>query len=395
VGKSPAFRRYEERYRRATRGYQRLLTRAQVDAQVAAADVVYVGDYHTLHVAQEGFHLLARAAHKSGRRVVIALEFIEGRHQPTLDRWLEGEVEDSAFLSAIGHPYRGPFDIWPNFQPLLRWAREEALDVLAIDSRAEGADALGRRDRYAATRIAKAASAKDRPLVLVLVGQFHIAPNHLPACVEKALGKTPRTGLVVYQNAEEIYWRLAREGVVGSAHAVEVRAGELCLVTASPVVCQQSFLDYVDSEAGDEPLPHGGAARAFTELSRRIGRLLNIDVDKALDDVRVVTPQDLDLVDQLIERGRFDKKELARLERHVLSRESAYVPRARLAYLARSSLNHVAEEATHFVRHVAVKDAMEAPRPIADAFWARCLEEALGFFGSRLLNPARRCAQLT
>jgi hypothetical protein len=117
-------------------------------------------------------------------------------------------------------------------------------------------------------------------------------------------------------------------------------------------------------------------------------------VEKALREVKVVTAQDLDLVEQLIDRGRFDRRELARLERHVLSRESAYVPRARLAYLARSSLNHVAEEATHFVRHVAAQEAMEAPRPLADAFWARCLEEALGFFGSRLLNPARKCPQL-
>ncbi|MBS1148955.1 MAG: hypothetical protein H6Q89_653, partial [Myxococcaceae bacterium] len=29
-----------------------------------------------------------------------------------------------------------------------------------------------------------------------------------------------------------------------------------------------------------------------------------------------------------------------------------------------------------------------------EAFFARCLEEALGFFGSRLVNGARRCTQL-
>ena len=394
VGKSPAFKRYEQRYRRATRGYQRLLTAAQVNAAVAAADVVYVGDYHTLHVAQEGFLALARAAAKQGRRLVIALEFVEGRHQASLDAWLQGTLKDAEFLAAIGHPYRGPFDIWPNFQPLLSWARDGGHQVLAIDSRAQGPEALARRDKYAAARIARAAAAEDRPLVLVLVGQFHVAPGHLPAQVDAALGRVERKKLVVYQNAEDIYWRLAQEGVAGHAHAALVRPGEICLVTASPVVCQQSFLDYVDSEAGDEPLPSQGAAGAFAELARRIARLLDIDVEKPLREVKVVTAQDLDLVDQLIERGRFDKRELLRLERHVLSRESAYVPRARLAYLARSSLNHVAEEATHFVRHVAVQDAMDAPRPLADAFWARCLEEALGFFGSRLLNPARKCPQL-
>ena len=34
---------------------------------------------------------------------------------------------------------------------------------------------------------------------------------------------------------------------------------------------------------------------------------------------------------------------------------------------------------------------MEAPRRASDAFYARCLEEALGFFGSKLVNPRRSC----
>lgn len=394
AGKSPALRRYEARYRRATRGYQRLLSKGQVAAKVAAADVVYVGDYHTLHVAQEGFLALAKVAHKTGRRVVLALEFVEGRHQASLDAWLAGKLGDAELLQAIGHPYRGPFDIWPNFQPLLAWARTSGVEVLAIDSRAQGPNGLHKRDLYAAARVAKAAAAPDRPLVMVLVGQFHVAPGHLPACVDAALGAVARRRLVVYQNAEEIYWRLAREGAAGSAHAVLVRDQEICLVSASPVVCQQSFLDYVDSEADDSPLPARGASRAFAELARQIAALVGVDVERALREVKVVTPADLDRFDQLIERGRFDRQELRRLERHVLSRESAYVPRARLVWLARSTLNHLAEEAAHFVRHAAVKDAMDAPRPISDAFWARCLEEALGFFGSRLLNPARTCPQL-
>jgi hypothetical protein len=78
----------------------------------------------------------------------------------------------------------------------------------------------------------------------------------------------------------------------------------------------------------------------------------------------------------------------------VLERESAYVPGARLAYLASLSLNHAAEEAAHFVRHVCVGPAMDAPRTYEEAFWARCMEEALGFVGSRLVNPARKCTRL-
>jgi hypothetical protein len=394
IGTSPVFRRYEARYRRATRSYRKVTTVAEVRKAACAADIVYVGDYHTLKLAQLGYLELAKEAVKSGRRVVLALELVEGRHQHTLDEFLLGNLGEAEFLEAIGHPYRGAFDIWPNFAPVLELARQKGLMVLAIDRRSRAKSSLEERDRFAAEQIAAAARADDRPLILVLMGQFHIAPPHLPARTRAALGEIDREHLVIYQNAEGIYWQLAAKGIADSTEAVEVAEGEMAIVSASPVVCQQSFLDYLEAELGDSPLEDSAAASTFRDLARALGRLLGVDVTKALREVEIATAGDLTLIERLSKRGHFRRGELDLLRRHVLSQESAYIPRARMAYLASLSLNHAAEEATHFVRHVAVGAAMERPRRRSDAFWTRCLEEALGFFGSRLLNPKRRCTQL-
>jgi len=396
VGASPAFRRYEGEYRRATASFRRKLPIAEVHQQLRQADVVYVGDYHTLKAAQQGYLALLEAAVASGRRVVVALEFVEGRHQAQVDGFIAGKLKAKAFLDRIGHPYRGAFDVWPHFEPIFQFAKQHGLEVAAIDRRAAGSKSLMVRDGYAARRIAALAKQEDRPLVLVLMGQFHIAPDHLPARVRQALGKVSRAHLVVYQNAEGVYWALAREGRADSTAAVEVRPGELCLVSSSPVVCQQSFLDYVEAELGDAPLEERGATATFRHLARVIGQLAGVDVAEALAGVQVVTPGSLGAGtwEAMGRKAGFTAAELLALERHVLSRESAYVPRARLAYLASLSLNHAAEEAAHFVRHVAVGEAMEAPRARGEAFFARCLEEALGFFGSRLVNGARRCTQV-
>jgi hypothetical protein len=172
---------------------------------------------------------------------------------------------------------------------------------------------------------------------------------------------------------------------------VQVREGELCLMNASPVVCQQSFLDYLEAEAGDAQLQDRGAAGRFGEMARLIGRFIGVDVKEALEEVEVATAADLDFLARARRRGRFDRRELAHLRAQVLSRESYYIPRARMAYLATLSLNHAAEEAAHFVRHACIGEAMEMARGRVDGFYARCLEEALGFFGSRLVNPRRRC----
>ncbi|WP_171817875.1 ChaN family lipoprotein [Pyxidicoccus fallax] len=394
-GQTEAFRAYEGRYRRRTASYRRIVTPAAVHQQVQAADVVYVGDYHTLPLAQETYLALVERALASGRRVVMALECVEGRHQAAVDAWRAGRLPERSLLSRLGLSSGvSGFGSGTGARALLSFARRHRLEVVGIDRRAQGERSLALRDAYAAERIARTARAEDRPLVMVLVGQYHVAPCHLPAQVERALGEDARRGLVVYQNAEGVWWRLAREGRVGAAEAVELADGSLCLLNASPVVCQQSFLDYLEAEAGDAPLVDRSAAERFREMSELIGRLAGVPVGRALDSVEVATVADGDVLARIQRRGRFTHSELTQLRRHILSRESGYIPRARTAYLASMSLNHAAEEAAHFVRHCAVGDAMEAPRRASEAFYARCLEEALGFFGSKLVNPRRTCPGL-
>src|SRR4051812_22248792 len=152
-GTSPAFQAYERRYRARIRSFTRPLTFAEVRDRALAADVVYVGDYHTLRVAQQSYRALVEAALGSGRRVVLALEFVEGRFQPAVDRYLRGLGSERRFLEAIGHASRGPFDLWAGFRPIFELARERGLQVLAIDRRAPGARSLALRDRYAGRRI--------------------------------------------------------------------------------------------------------------------------------------------------------------------------------------------------------------------------------------------------
>lgn len=391
---SASFRAYEARYRRATRSFEAPLALKEVDRAVAAADIVYVGDYHTLRAAQTSFLRMAQKAAATGRKVVLALEFVEGRHQAAVDAFQAGRIGERTFLSRINHPYSGDFDIWPGFRPIFGWAREADIEICAIDLRAHGPRSLSRRDAYAADRIAQIARREDRPLVLALVGQYHVTPAHLPAQVQARLGRTSRKSLVVYQNCESIWWTLARRGRAEEVEAVRIRRGELCLVHTSPLVCQQTFLDYLEAESGDAPLIEDGTTERFRQMARLIGRFTGVNVREQVEDVIVLTAADSRPLEQIRARGQLRAREVDLVRKQILSRESYYVPRARAAYLASLSLNHAAEEAAHFVRHCAIGEAMDAPRRPQDAFYARCVEEALGFFGSRLVNPRRQCRQL-
>ncbi len=395
---SKTFQAYERRYHRATRHFRRVIDSREVLNRLRRTDIAYVGDYHTLRLAQQTYLELLEAVSAGDRRVVLALEFIEGRSQAALDAYQAGRLGEKAFLTRIGHPYRGDFDIWPSFREILSFAREHRLEVVAIDRRAPGPRSLEVRDRFAARRIAELARAPDRPLVMVLMGQFHVAPDHLPARVTRLLGTTSRSHQIVYQNAEGIWWQLAERGLAGEARAVELDEHQLCVFSASPVVCQRSFLDYVEAESGDAPIDERGLTRTVRVMMRDIAGLTGVRLGRLASGLEVITAAELDVMRRIVRRADgpapFSADEVRHLERHVLSRESAFIPRARVVWLASLSLNHAAEEAAHAVRFAVLGEAMERPRPRPDAFWTRVYEEAVGFFGSRLVNPARRCTSL-
>jgi uncharacterized iron-regulated protein len=239
-GQSPALSAYERRYKRATARFEGITTLEAVKNAVRAADVVLVGDYHTLPAAQATFLDLVQHALKSPRRIVLGVEFLESRYQPLLDKYLRHRASED---SLVAKSAMAPF--WDGFRPLFELARKRRLEVIAIDSRPPGTNTLRRRDVHAATRMVEAARAPDSPRVLALMGQFHIAPGHLPKELTALAPELKQ--LSVYQNCESIHWTLAKQRMAESVDAVKLSATELCLLHTSPVECQRSFLEYLDS----------------------------------------------------------------------------------------------------------------------------------------------------
>ena len=52
-------------------------------------------------------------------------------------------------------------------------------------------------------------------------------------------------------------------------------------------------------------------------------------------------------------------------------------------------MNHPAEEASHYLRYLCAGE--EPVRLLVDAFYANALHEAMGFFGSKIVNHKRKC----
>jgi uncharacterized iron-regulated protein len=107
----------------------------EVLADLAKADVIYLGELHTLqrhHAIQA--EIVSDLARK-GIPLALGLEQVEASQQPSLDRYNRGEIDFEQLAEASGWAKR-----WSNYrqyEPVLAAARKAKAPVIGLNARAE------------------------------------------------------------------------------------------------------------------------------------------------------------------------------------------------------------------------------------------------------------------
>jgi hypothetical protein len=259
---------------------------------------------------------------------------------------------------------------------------------VGIDVADEGAT-LKMRDQESAKLVAEMVENNPNHLIFIFIGDLHISPNHLPHDVDLELRRKglAKKGLILFENSESIYWNLAEKGLDDQVEVVRLASGNYCRMHTPPIVCQQSYLNWLEHEEGE--IDYYDAKASFMEIVQRIANFLKIKLSPDFDEVEVFTCGDLSFLKKLQDSGQFTKKEINIIKHQILSSESYYIAKTKYVYLANLSLNHAAEEAAHYIKNLC--SGAEEPRELVDAFFANILHEALGFFGSKLINHKRKC----
>jgi hypothetical protein len=382
---SKGFTRYRNEYRKAVSGYVSESGFGALCDAIAQSRVAFVADYHTLSLAQRTFVKLIHGVMHQVENLCLAMEFVHEKYQRDLERFLARKIQERTFLKKIRYRDQWPYHIWPNFKSVFDLAADQGFPMVGIDS--DSGLPLAKRDLVAAKRIAKAAVQFPDAVILVYTGQMHVAPSHLPAAVDSefikaGLGTPDR--VIVYQNAEEIYWQLAgakREEV----EVVRVDAESFCVNNTPPLVQQLSYLHWIQFD--QKLLEYNELETTVRSLIDNLAKFLDLPVRAAHSEVRILLPGDLDLMDALDESD-LSEAERAQILAHVEAEESACIPSLNAIYLATLSVNHAAEEAAHFLKHMISKQ--KTPEDLKDRFYFHIFNEALGFFGSKVINPKRK-----
>ncbi len=385
------FHPYEMNYLRRVQNYEAVAEISELKGALDSAQWIYMGDYHTNRQSQRALLRILKLLITKTDQFVLALEFLQKRHQPFTEKFLKGKLSLPTYLNKINLRKHFYFDLWENFEPIFDFAKYYQLELFGIESAPYGAG-LKKRDQAMAETIAEIHRNHPGQKILTFVGDLHTAPENLPVQAAKEVGPAYREGkeLFLYQNSERIYWKLAQAGLEDKVEVVRIDSNSYCLINTPPIVWQQSYLNWLENEEGE--IDYQDPKHSFLELAKSIAKFLGIKLPKTKDEVEVFTCGDLSFLERLKEDREFTAKERREIHRQVELSESYYIPRRKWVYLGNVSLNHAAEEAAHFIRHLVAGD--EFPRSSQDAFYANALHEAIGFFGSKIINQKRKCLRI-
>jgi hypothetical protein len=355
-------------------------------SQAGKAQLVLVGDYHTLDQAQLTLVRLLRDLTEAGQKPTVALEMVNAHHQPTLDRYLAGKLEDREFLEEIDYFRHWGFD-FSHYKPIFDIAREHRLAVYGLNR--EGT--LEDRDRFMAKRLLELASEEpsSHP-VIALVGDLHLAMPHLPAAL-KALHCSP---LVLFQNSETVWMRKLSAGHEPFGWWSIGRNRYLNNNTPPAVKLMTNF---VWLEHGGEALQmlygyRGGSSQDaeadLAETVRGYIRALKALFDlryKPDDDFQVFMYKDLSFL-----RDSFFQTGPGRSYKAVITDGRAlYIDHNRTIYLPMLDVNRTVQEAMHYL----MRAELPTGRSVK-AFMGRIHYFTSGYLASKLINPMRHSPSL-
>ena len=368
---SASGRKYLREFAQAFRKYDSALDPEQLNSKISVADILLVGDYHALPASQRFVAgLIERLA--SMRPVVVGLEAVLSRDQRILDAWWRREIGEQELRQRLRFDREWGY-AWDPCYELLTAARDHGEGIYGLDCMPrDDMRRIGSRDRHAAAKICEMRERHPNAALVVLFGESHMAPTHLPR-VLKETAPEART-LTVLQNVDALYWQAVGE----KATAVSIGEDVVCVFNSSPLEKYESYrlcLEKWNGAADDLP----DFAPAVYNLIFSLANSLGFRLDSPRNGT-----QPKFLADSLPEVVSVaDGAAVADVVRVALEeRGCVYVPATNTFFVREFKMARAAEEAARFLRHACL--GMKAQPGSLN----QQIEDALAHFGSRLLCPA-------
>ncbi|MEB3277963.1 MAG: ChaN family lipoprotein [Lyngbya sp.] len=103
---------------------------------LASADVVYLGETHDRIADHQAQLQIIQQLYQKNPQMVIGLEMFQRPYQPILDQYIAGEISETELIEKSEYLQRWGFP-WSNYAEILRFARQNQIPVLALNTPTE------------------------------------------------------------------------------------------------------------------------------------------------------------------------------------------------------------------------------------------------------------------
>ncbi len=104
--------------------------------KLAAVDVVYLGETHDSADDHRAQLAMIQALHQLNPHLAIAMEMFQRPYQSVLDRYLAGTITEAQLKTLTEYETRWGYP-WEYYAPILRFAQENGLPVIALNAPTE------------------------------------------------------------------------------------------------------------------------------------------------------------------------------------------------------------------------------------------------------------------
>ncbi len=194
-----SYRKAQNKY--AKRDFQ-FSTSEELFSAITNADVIYLGDIHTLDQNTKNLERIFRFLIDTKEKIAFGLEFIFTSQQSKIEYYLDNHITELEFLESINYENSWRFP-WKHYKTFFEFSKKHKIPILALNSRGS----LTKRDEEAAKIITNFKKKNENHKILILFGELHIIPNKIPQIVS-SLTKKSLKQLIIHQNLDDVFWKI-------------------------------------------------------------------------------------------------------------------------------------------------------------------------------------------
>ncbi len=336
-------------------------------------DILLFGDFHS---EPQSIRSLLRVCRKlKPNQIALGLECVQFCHQEWLDKYFSGDISESDFIQKTEwlKNWDFPFEY---VKPLFHWASTHKVPVFGINQLSSN---LKYRDKALAQNIHTVHKVCAERLLIVQIGDYHLAKKHLVFELKKEL---PRSKVqVVFQSPDELYFELI-QNKKSVPDFVKLGRNRWAVMAILPWVKWQNYLLWLESTSVHKAETDGidmtdHIARSVQFLSE------TLKISTSCSEMSIYSLNDIKFS---VEFKGVDVKIKNKIKKDILDQKSFFVPELKKGYLAQFSLNHVCKLAAEYFLYkndVYTKTISDSQKYFLQLIWI----EMLTYFFTKIINP--------